>query len=283
MLLVVLVITAALGILALRWHARRKRRGNLLASTLTESQRAILREQVPLVGRLPPHLMNSLEGKVNLFRDQIKFIGCDGLEVTEEMEISIAAQACLLVVNSPQWYDHLRTILVYPGAFKSRQIEHQGYVVTESDSVRLGESWARGPIVLSWADAEHGALDHGDGQNVVFHEFAHQLDMLSGHTDGAPLMNEGQSFATWERVILEAFDRHLANVEAGRPTVLDAYGAEGHEEFFAVAVEAFFEIPDELKLDEPEVYQQLSEFFRLDPEGWLEPERSRDQGRNHTL
>jgi Mlc titration factor MtfA (ptsG expression regulator) len=99
-------------------------------------------------------LRGKLEGKINLFLHQIEFVGCGGLEVTEEMRLSIAAQACMLIVNKEMWYKNLRTVLVYPGAFKSRVMNHSGYVVTEREVVRVGESWARGPVILSWAHAE---------------------------------------------------------------------------------------------------------------------------------
>jgi Mlc titration factor MtfA (ptsG expression regulator) len=253
---------------AFRVWSKRRSRSRLLKSTLSDRERAIVAEQVPLVRRLPPELRGQLEGKIQLFLNQIEFIGCNGLDVTEEMELSIAAQACLLVVNSNAWYSHLRTILIYPGAFRSRVTEHHGYVVTEREIVRTGESWARGPVVLSWADAEKGAMNIRDGHNVVIHEFAHQIDDLSGRADGVPVLNEGQSFADWQRVFSKAFETHIHNVETRHATVFDTYGAEGPEEFFAVAVEVFFEKPVELKREAPAVYKQLSDLFRLDPSSW---------------
>jgi len=264
-LLLLAVVAGAVG--ARLWWKRRQRR-SLLDMPLTEDQRAVVADQVPLIRKLPPELRGKLEGKINAFLDQVEFVGCNGLDVTEEMRLSIAAQACLLVVNNDTWYEHLTTILLYPGAFKSRQMEHSGYVVTEREIVRTGESWSRGPVVLSWAHSRQGALDDHDGHNVVFHEFAHQIDDLSGHTDGVPVLDGKQSFAAWARAFGPAFDAHVRHVEAGRRTVFDAYGAEGPEEFFAVAVEAFFERPAALKHQEPEVYDQLSQLFRLEPATW---------------
>ena len=263
----ILVVIGALALGGWYW-SKRQRRARLLQAPLNEEQRAIIAAQVPLLQKLPEALRGALEGKINLFLHQIDFIGCDGLEVTEEMRLSIAAQACLLVVNSDEWYRNLRTILVYPGAFRSMRQEHNGYVVTEHKTVRTGESWPRGPVILSWADSQQGAMDDEDGHNVVLHEFAHQLDDLSGHTDGAPLLTRGQSFDEWRRVFVTAYERHLHNVQNGRETVIDPYGAEGVEEFFAVSVEEFFERPGALKQAEPEVYDQLSELFRLDPASW---------------
>lgn len=265
---VLLIVLIAAGVFGWRTLSKRQVRAQLLATGLTASQRVIIADQVPLLGNLPSDLRDSLEGKINLFLEQIEFIGCDGLEVTEEMRLSIAAQACLLVVNIDAWYQNLRTILIYPGAFKSIDKSHDGYVVTERETVRTGESWNRGPVILSWEHSEAGAQNHTDGYNVVLHEFAHQIDDLSGHTDGVPVLANDHSYADWERVFVEAYDIHVRNVEAGRRTVIDAYGAEGYEEFFAVSVEVFFEKPVVLKREEPEVYEQLSRLFRLDPETW---------------
>lgn len=265
---VLLLIAVVAGWLLYRFFARRGHRRTLLASPLTDNQRGIVADEVPLVRRLPPDLSISLEGKINAFLHQVEFIGCDGLEVTERMRLSIAAQACVLIVNSDAWCQNLRTILLYPGAFKSLRRRHEGYVVTEQEIVRSGESWARGPVVLSWAHSAQGAADESDGHNVVLHEFAHQLDDLSGHTDGVPVLARGQGFADWERVFVAAYDRHLADVEAGKSTVIDAYGAEGYEEFFAVAIELFFEKPEALKREEAEVYAQISILLDLDPVTW---------------
>ncbi|WP_208353739.1 zinc-dependent peptidase [Pseudaestuariivita rosea] len=250
-----------------RWSRHRARK-TLLASPLTDQERTIIADQIPLIRRLPPDLNAKLEGRINLFLDQVTFVGCDGLDVTDDMQLSIAAQACLLVMNTDQWYKHLRTILIYPGAFQSLQTSHDGYVVREHKQIRLGESWAYGPVILSWADTYQGGINDEDGRNLVLHEFAHQLDQLSGHTNGAPVLNRGQSFADWERTILEAYDRHVQATETGRTTVIDPYGATGHEEFFAVAIELFFEKPAALQQDEPQVYQQLSDLLQLDPLTW---------------
>lgn len=268
MSILLVLVLVGVGALAFRFWSRRQARARLLTSTLPEHQRAIVEHAVPIVRKLPADLRRKLEGKINVFLDQTEFVGCNGLEVTEEMRLSIAAQACLLVVNIDTWYRNLRTILVYPGAFRSRRSERHGYVVTERETVRIGESWARGPVILSWADVERGARDDRDGQNVVFHEFAHQIDDLSGRTDGVPVLDKGHSYADWTRVFIGAHKRHVANLEAGHRTVFDAYGAVGPEEFFAVSVEVFFEKSAALKHDEPEVYRQLARLFRLDPCSW---------------
>ncbi len=260
----------ALGAIALivRYWSIRQRLRRLLSQPITADYRAIMEAQVPIVSKLPEELRNKLEGKINRFLDQVHFNGCNGLEVTDEIRVSVAAQACLLVVNSDTWYDNLTTVLIYPGAFKSKQTQHNGYVVIEREIVRTGESWSRGPVILSWAHAQQGAADDADGHNVVFHEFAHQIDDLSGRTDGMPNLGPKQKLSEWARVFDTAYEKHVQLVQKGRATVIDAYGAEGYEEFFAVSVEVFFERPESLKQEEPDVYGQLSKLFQLDPSSW---------------
>ncbi|QYJ07955.1 M90 family metallopeptidase [Qipengyuania flava] len=261
-----LLLGAAL--LAARWLWRRQRRAKLLASPLGAEQRAVVERLVPLVTRLPAPLRASLEGKMNLFFDQVTFRGINGLEVTEEMRLSIAAQACLLIVNSPAWYDTLRNVLVYPAAFLTGRGTPDGELVHDSHHATLGESWAHGPVVLSWDDALHGGLDTSDGHNVVIHEFAHQLDGLSGHVNGIPILSKGQRYAGWEQAMLEAYEDHIGRLERGEPTLIDPYGATNHQEFFAEAIVTFFEKPQALRREEPALYVQLQKLLAIDPEQW---------------
>lgn len=268
-LLVILALPlAAAALYGYRRQRARQLRADLMETGLTDDEWRIVIREVPVISRLPDRLHGPLRAKISLFLGQVEFIGYDGLEVTDDIALSIAAQACLLVVATDRWYDHLTTVLVYPGAFKSLKLQRDGFVMHEEMVVRSGESWSRGPVVLSWADSRKGAQTTDDGYNVVLHEFAHQLDDLSGHTDGAPVLAEGQSFSRWSRVMLEAYARHEANVAAHRATPLDPYGAENHEEFFAVAVETFFEKPDALFVAEPDLYAELQKLLNLDPKSW---------------
>jgi Mlc titration factor MtfA (ptsG expression regulator) len=263
----ILLILAA-GAFGFRHWSKQRAHKSLLTTALSVHQRGIIAEQVPLTRKLPTEFREALEGKINAFLNQVEFIGCNGLEVSEEMQLSISAQACLLIVNSDAWYKNLHTILIYPDAFKSQQTEHSGYVVMEREIVRTGESWSRGPVVLSWAHTKQGAINDKDGHNVVFHEFAHQIDDLSGRTNGIPILSKSQNFADWGHVFVKAYESHVQHVRVGSDTVFDPYGATGPEEFFAVAVEIFFERPVALKRREPAVYEQLALLFRLEPSTW---------------
>lgn len=263
-----IIFAVVIGTLVARGWMLRRYRAQLLESALTPHERKIIAQAVPLVARMPPVLRDQLEGKVCLFLDQVTYQGYSGLEITEEMQLSIAAQACLLVVNTDAWYDNLTTVMIYPSAFKSKGTRSDGFVVTQTETVRTGESWTRGPVILSWAHSAQGALNPQDGHNVVIHEFAHQFDDRSGRTDGVPLLAQGQSHAMWVKVFREAFERHVDLTERGKPTVIDPYGATGHEEFFATAVEVFFERAAVLQEAEPDVYEQLLQMFRIDPAAW---------------
>lgn len=265
LLLLPLLIGAALWY---RHEAGKRRREQLLASPLSSKQRHIIAQLVPMTRRLPTDLRLKLEGKINLFLDQVTFRGKNGLEVSEAMRLSIAAQACLLIVNSPVWYDTIRNVLVYPSAFHTHRPMHDGYVVKERSLTMLGESWVRGPVVLSWDHALRGGLDDTDGHNVVIHEFAHQLDGLTGHTNGIPILRKGQAYGDWESAMLNAYNDHLERVHDGRETLIDPYGATNHEEFFAEAVVTFFEKPRALRREEPALYSQMAELFALDPAHW---------------
>lgn len=264
LLLALLIVTA----FWLRRRSRQRKRDQLLATPLTPDQRQVVADLVPIVRRLPESLRPKLEGKINLFLDQVIFHGNNGLEIGEEMRLSIAAQACLLVVNSPVWFTTLKNVLVYPSAFRTHRNTHDGYVVHENNHAMLGESWARGPVVLSWDHALHGGLNDEDGHNVVIHEFAHQLDSLTGHTNGIPILRKGQAYVGWEKAMLNAFDEHVKRVESGRSSLIDPYGATNHEEFFAEAIVTFFEKPNALHREEPALYAQLSELLALDPAKW---------------
>lgn len=188
--------------------------------------------------------------------------------VDRRTELSIAAQACLLIVNTDAWYSTLRTILLYPSAFTSRQKNHDGFVVTEESQARLGESWQHGPVVLSWPHAAQGGLNGLDGQNLVLHEFAHQLDALSGQTNAVPILAHEQRFEDWEKAIMAAYETHVANVSHNKKTVLSDYAATNYVEFLAVSIEVFFEKPARLKGEYPDVYEQLSILLNLNPLEW---------------
>jgi Mlc titration factor MtfA (ptsG expression regulator) len=224
---------------------------------------------VPLYPRLSGQEQERLQQLIKQFLADKEFYGCDGLELTDEIRITIAAQACLLLLNKTGGvYPKLSSILVYPTGFiAERDVHHEDGTVSKNAHHLLGESWDNGRIVLSWDDVEHGAADFGDGYNVVLHEFAHQLDSESGSTNGAPILRHN-SYKTWASVFSEHYDDLQSRVARGKPTVIDDYGTTNPAEFFAVATETFFENPGELQAHRPQLYDELKDYYRCDPREW---------------
>ena len=227
----------------------------------------IIRRNVPYAGFLSEEDRRELQGHIQVFLAEKSFEGCGGLQVTDEIRVTIAAQACLLLLHrETDYYPALRTVLVYPGAYVAPVTESVGHgVISEGVSVRLGESWQHGSVILSWDDVLHGATDIHDGHNVVLHEFAHQLDQEAGDAEGAPVLPKRSMYVAWARVLSAEYTQLQKDAELGRKTVIDKYGAVNPAEFFAVATECFFEKALQLKEKHPELYEELRLFYRQDP------------------
>jgi Mlc titration factor MtfA (ptsG expression regulator) len=235
-----------------------------------EQWRALLEARVPLVRRLSPGEWDRLFELVQTFLREKHFEGGGGLEVTDEMKLIVATQACLLILHlDAGCYPGVRTVILYPSTFLRRSpvLDGRMYVgVIPHPEPLLGEH-VRGAVVLAWDSSLHGASDTGDGQNVVLHEFAHELDREDGYVDGTPLLEAPSSTRTWARVLQQRFDELRRSAEDGVPDVLNAYGATNRAEFFAVATETFFGNPEELRRRYPDLYAELKGFYRQDPAG----------------
>lgn len=221
-----------------------------------------IKTNVAIYHFLPTPLQQELLGHINVFLAEKYFSGHAGLEVTDEMRVTIAAQACLLLLNRPtNYYPHLKTIMIYPAGFKNPNHE-------DKPGHHLGESWVRGPVVLSWSDAKHGGLNAQDGSNVVIHEFAHQLDQIDGAGDGRPPI-ESQHIKTWGKVLSKEFKSLIVKAKFRKRTFFNHYGATNPAEFFAVISEHFFEQPRTFKRKHADLYDVLKNYYRLDPVSWL--------------
>lgn len=269
---------AAAGLLAwllgYPWWQRRQRR-RLQAQPFPKHWRTLLRRRVPLVARLPADLQLQLKQHMQVFVAEKTFIGCAGLEVSEEMRVVVAANACLLLLNRPDaaaYFPKVRQILMYPGAFVvNRRHTDAAGVQLEQREALAGESWGEGQVVLSWQDTLEGAATPDDGRNVVIHEFAHQLDQENGHAVGAPLPVLGDArynAVRWQQVFEDAFEHLRQQVFMGEQGLLNHYGAQDPAEFFAVVTEVFFEQGPLLAAEYPQVYAELCGFFRVDPASW---------------
>jgi len=202
-----------------------------------------------------------------LFLYEKNFIGAQGLKLTQAMCVTIAAQSCLPVLRLgfnclSGWTD----VIVYPDAFRvSRDSIDAAGVVHHQEQALIGESWSRGPLIVSWADIERDMLDVHSGHNVVIHEIAHKLDVLNGRSNGFPPLHAGMSIPQWTAVLSEAYQRLGLRIEHHHHTGISRYAASSPAEFFAVISEYFFCSPETLQTHYAEVYQQLQLYYRQNP------------------
>ncbi|MEX2219658.1 MAG: M90 family metallopeptidase [Phycisphaerales bacterium] len=250
---------------------RNWRRKRLRAKAFPAAWRALLERRLPYYRCLPESDRRELEGHTRVLLAEKYYEGCAGLTLTDEVRVLIAAQAAVLLLHrDTNYYPGVSTILVYPAAYlaQMRAVGPAG-IVTEGAAWRAGESWhtpgGRQPVVVSWRDVQAGAADPGDGSNVVFHEFAHQLDGETGAVDGAPLMGSREHAEEWARVMWREYHALGADLRSGRPTLLSPYAATSPAEFFAVLTEVFFERGRELRERHPEAYRLMARYFRQDP------------------
>jgi hypothetical protein len=250
---------------AAAWHIRHKDavRQALMEKPLPCEWLQIL-EEVRLYGRLPRELKEKLHGYIQVFLAEKRFEGCKGLRITDEIRVTVAALACVLLLgHHRRIYPKLETILVYPGPYigRDKRKPREGTVI--EGEIRAGESWVRGPVVLAWEEVAAEARGPNVGHNVVLHEFAHQLDQEDGFADGQP--PEAGEDSQWQEIMDEAF----ADMEEGyEEEILDDYGEESAAEAFAVATEAFFERGAEMKQRYPRLYERLRRYYGLDPAAW---------------
>ncbi len=250
--------------------SRRIRRTHLLAMPFPQEWKQIIQKNVPLYNRLPDSLKQQLGGLVNVFIAEKKFEGCGGLEITDEIRITIAAQASMLLLNrKAHYFPKLHTILVYPHTYAAKTVSSNGSVTINDQSVRLGESWQNGPVVLAWNSVTGGTMNIADARNVVLHEFAHQLDQEDGAADGAPILEHRSSYVAWARVLSKEYEFLQKKKKKRRKSVMSKYGATNPAEFFAVATETFFEKSKQMKKRHPELYDELKNYYKLDPVEWL--------------
>lgn len=271
--ILIVTILALLLIAWFIWQPRlvTHRRERQQAQAIPPAWRAIVRRNVPLAASLPADLQVQLRRHMQVFLAEKAFVGCQGQVIDDEVRVTIAAQACLLLLNRPtNYYPSLRQVLVYPSAF-AVDIEHTDDigVVQSGRDWRAGESWQEGQVILSWEDVLTGAADPHDGWNVVIHEFAHQLDSETGLTDGTPALPDRERQARWSQVMQGEFEALVAAQARGeQDTFLDPYGASDPVEFFAVVTEAFFEQGPELRAQHPALFGELQALYRVDTSAW---------------
>ncbi len=249
---------------------RRWQREKILETPFPDAWRRIIAENVGYTRYLDAAEMKYLEELVQVFVEEKTFVGCGGLEVDDEVRVTIAANACVLLLGlNHDLYRGVQSILVYPSTVvpPEREIgvfDTGGRVVGPQPAI-VGQAHLRGPVILVWDAVEHGSRHPTLGHNVVYHEFAHKLDMLDDEIDGTPPLRGGDEYDRWSRVCGEVYFELQRRVRAGQKTFLDPYGATSEAEFFAVATEFFFEKPVQLHREHPDLYDVLKAYYRQDP------------------
>lgn len=239
------------------WFLRKK------APAVPEALWARTLANLPFLAALDDDERAKLRTLVEEFLAEKEFSTGGGLELTDEICVSIAAQGCLpILAFGLGAYRDWVGIIVYPDEFVvPRQLEDEDGIIHEYDDVLSGEAWQGGPLVISWRDVQMA----GDGYNVVIHEFAHKLDMRNGEADGIPALHAGLTAETWETVLFAAYDDFCERVDHGEATRIDPYASEHPAEFFAVLSENFFETPALVAEEYPALYDLLRRYYRQDP------------------
>jgi Mlc titration factor MtfA (ptsG expression regulator) len=244
---------------------RRRRRQALLASPFPDAWLGYLTQDVAHYSFLSAAEQAKLRDDLRIFIAEKQWEGCGGLAMTEEIRVTIAAQASILTLGfADEHFERVQSILVYPEAYVV-PVEHPigSHVTLQMLQDRLGEAHYRGPVILSWNETLAAAREPGAGNNIVFHEFAHQLDMLDGLVNGTPLLSDDDLADRWRRIMDREFEAHRRNRH--HQSLLDPYGATSEAEFFAVATECFFDRPVDLRREHTELYELLRDYFRQDP------------------
>lgn len=244
------------------------RRRWLLSRPFPESRKKILEHRVPCYAHLTHMLKERLQQRMTILLHEKIFEGCGGLSITEEMKTIISAYASLPLLGAPSdYYSGLHSILLYPETYRAPvHEEDEAGVVTEGFETRQGESWSAGSVVLSWQEILNDIHHPGRGKNLILHEFAHQLDDQYGITDGVDASGNVYEKSEWNELLAKTYRKLRKNEKEG---VLDPYGATHPAELFAVATEAFFEIPHALRRSNPAFYRMLASFYKVDPIDWM--------------
>ncbi len=258
---------------------KNRRRAKLLKAPFPEEWLGYLERNVPLYATLSEYERIKLCNDLRILVAEKHWEGCGGLVMTDEVKVTVAAHAALLLLGiRHDYFARVMSILVYPTGFRSPDGWTGADGVVDTTVGALGEAWYDGPIVLAWDEVVAGGRNPADGRNVALHEFAHQLDYLDGVADGTPPLRRSGDYARWQEVMTREFNRLKAESATGHPLVLDSYGATNEAEFFAVATEAFFEKSKQMYVRHPELYAVMSEYYGQDPATRGSPEPPPPEG-----
>jgi len=252
---------------------KKRRRKKILAQPWPSDWSTWLNENVRISRRISKQEMSKLQQCVKIFIAEKTWEGIDGLEIDDEIRVTVAAQACLMLLGTEDFYfEKVITLILFPHPFE-RQAQH-GLTIGGVE-IRAGEAWQGGPVALAWSEVLQGGRNPSDGHNVVIHEFAHVVDGLDGEMGGDLWFDSPELAEEWSEVLKREFHALRQAKEKGIPTVLDDYGATNEAEFFAVATETFFEKPHPLSRKHPQLFRLLKAFYNIDPSQWQIPRSER--------
>lgn len=269
----IIILFSLILIACIAWYIHKRiklsQRNKVFSRPLPKHWISLLENNIPLYTRIPDQLTAHLHGCIQLFVHEKQFVGRGGIDIDDNIRLTIAGTACMLLLHGRQKrFPGFKTIIVYPDTYIAKQTSHDGSLESVENSHRAGESWVRGPIVLSWGDSMRGSHNAKDGHNVVLHEFAHKLDEQSGAMNGLPVLKDSTHYVEWAQVLNNEFMSLKQRAQRGKNSVLDEYGTVSAPEFFAVATESFFEKSSQMKKKLPDLYKQLSRFYDIDPASW---------------
>ncbi len=269
LIIITLLVICFVGFILLKPLWVKQRRKQIKQQLFPKEWRRILRNNVPYFYSMPADIQLQLKQHVLVFLSEKNFFGFEGIKINDEIKVTIAAQACLLLLNrETNYYPKLKSIYVYPSAFiTTHQTRNSAGVLQKQKRVLSGESWELGKVILSWKDSKQGGIVFNDGHNVVIHEFAHQLDQETGVANGAPFL-KSKNNQCWSQILTKEFEKLQLQAKHNQVSLLDHYGATNPAEFFAVASEVFFERPIDMKEQYKKLYTQLQNFYKVNPSVW---------------
>ena len=263
LVILALILTIVIFLFIIKRYRKHKNRVQLYRQEFPQEWIDILKTHFALYSKLTKDLRKQLHGHISIFLAEKNFVGYQGIVIDDTIRVVIAAQACILLLNRhTNYYPHLTNILVYPNVFNHTSQKSQQL------SGRLGESWHRGPIVLSWQHSHSGGLNSTDGENVVMHEFAHQLDQENNIGEGLPELQKN-NIKQWSRILSKEFKTLKMKYKFRKQSFLDKYGATNPAEFFAVITEHFIEQPQKFYKKHPDLYKELQLYYQINPLEWV--------------
>ncbi|MCU0704634.1 MAG: zinc-dependent peptidase [Fimbriiglobus sp.] len=252
---------------------RNRRRRNLLAKPMLRHHEVVLERNVAHYHLLSSDHRARMRDITRVLLAEKNWEGCGGLHLTDEIKLTIAAEASLLLLGVPDhdYFARVKSVVVYPDAFLTPQPDDNYEDDELSEDPKDGQAWYHGAVVLGWRQTLDEARHPDRGVNVVIHEFAHQLDFQDGETNGTPPLGDRAAEERWHFVMTRAFERHRLELNLGTETFFSEQAGDDEAEFFADAVEAFYCLPHELHAEDADVFDVLMGYFRLDPRGWFNP------------